>query len=195
MNCDEFQPLLGPYLDSELDARTTLEVSRHLRTCPECSRRAAEEDLLDARLTTALARGGRTPELWARIERSVVASAQRTARAERSANVSALDSLQRSLLALLALSRAAWRRSPRAWAGLAAAWLAILALRLAAGSTDAPSGALQRAPAPSAIRFALEQKHILMADLAPTPDTASSGKTGTLTPGPRSDRFGQTHNT
>ncbi len=195
MNCDEFQTLLGPYLDSELDARTTLEVSRHRQTCPKCARLAAGEELLEARLKTALARGGRTPELWERIERAVVTSAQRTARTEPSAKVSALDSLQRSLLALLALFRAGWRRSPRAWAGLATVWLAILALRFAAGSADAPPAALQGAPAPSAIRFALEQKHILMADLAPAPDAAAAGKTSTPAPSPRSDRLGQTRNT
>ncbi|HXG66346.1 MAG TPA: anti-sigma factor [Blastocatellia bacterium] len=36
MNCGESKELLQLYLDSELDARNTLEMQRHLESCPAC---------------------------------------------------------------------------------------------------------------------------------------------------------------
>ena len=50
MRCDEVQSLQGPYLDSELDARTSLEIEQHLKACPECARLFAEEEKLEARI-------------------------------------------------------------------------------------------------------------------------------------------------
>ena len=72
MKCDEVQALHGPYLDSELDARTSLEIEQHLRACPECARLFAEEEKLEARIRAGLKQGPRTPALWAQIERGVV---------------------------------------------------------------------------------------------------------------------------
>ena len=76
MKCDELQPLQGPYLDSELDARTSLEIEQHLKACPNCARLFAEEQKLAARLKAGLNRGQRTAALWDEIERSVAAAAQ-----------------------------------------------------------------------------------------------------------------------
>jgi len=42
MKCDEVQTLHGPYLDSELDAKNSLEIQQHLKTCPGCARLFAE---------------------------------------------------------------------------------------------------------------------------------------------------------
>jgi hypothetical protein len=75
MRCDEVQPLQGLYLDSELDARTTLEVEQHLRTCAGCARSFEEERRQEARLKAGLKQGQRTGELWKQIERSVAAAA------------------------------------------------------------------------------------------------------------------------
>ncbi len=49
MKCDEVQTMHGPYLDSELDAKTTLEIEQHLAACPACARLFAEEQKLNAR--------------------------------------------------------------------------------------------------------------------------------------------------
>jgi anti-sigma factor RsiW len=75
MRCDEVQPLQGAYLDSELDARTTLEIQQHLKSCAECADLFGEERELEACITAGLRQGERTGELWARIERSVAAAA------------------------------------------------------------------------------------------------------------------------
>jgi hypothetical protein len=72
MKCDEFQTLYGPYLDSELDARTSLEIEQHLKACAECARPSAEDEKLEARIKAGLKQGQRTPALWAQIERGVV---------------------------------------------------------------------------------------------------------------------------
>ena len=48
MKCDEAQTLHGPYLDSELDAKTSLEIQQHLKMCPACARLFAEADSLPA---------------------------------------------------------------------------------------------------------------------------------------------------
>ena len=37
MNCNEIHPLLHAYVDSELDLMRSLEVERHLKTCPSCT--------------------------------------------------------------------------------------------------------------------------------------------------------------
>ena len=57
MKCDEVQTLHGPYLDSELDARTSLEIELHLKACPHCARLFAEEERLEARIKAGLNQG------------------------------------------------------------------------------------------------------------------------------------------
>ena len=36
MRCHEARKFLGPYLDSELDTRTSQEIELHLESCPQC---------------------------------------------------------------------------------------------------------------------------------------------------------------
>ena len=48
MKCDEVQTMQGPYLDSELDAKTTLEIEHHLAVCPACAHLFAQEQKLEA---------------------------------------------------------------------------------------------------------------------------------------------------
>ncbi len=45
MNCAEIHPLLHAYCDGELDVANSLELERHLKTCPAC---AAERDSLQS---------------------------------------------------------------------------------------------------------------------------------------------------
>jgi anti-sigma factor RsiW len=68
MTCDEFRRYLSPYLDSELDARTSFEMARHLDGCGACRERLDAED----RLEKAIGRELRRPEpgddaLWERV--------------------------------------------------------------------------------------------------------------------------------
>ena len=75
MKCDEVQTLHGPYLDSELDAKTSLEIGQHLKGCPNCARLFVEEQKLEAHVMAGLKRGPRTAALWEQLEREVVAAA------------------------------------------------------------------------------------------------------------------------
>jgi anti-sigma factor RsiW len=71
MKCPEARKFVQPYLDSELDAKTSLEVEQHLESCAECAGLFEAEEKFDARLSTALREGERTPALWQRIETQV----------------------------------------------------------------------------------------------------------------------------
>src|SRR5438128_2733080 len=71
MRCHEVRTLLGPYLDSELDAKTSLDVSQHLDSCADCARVFDAEAKLEERLSTVLRGGQKTPELWAGLEAKI----------------------------------------------------------------------------------------------------------------------------
>ena len=43
MNCKKLEPLVTPYVDSELDAANRAELDAHLRVCPPCHSRVAAE--------------------------------------------------------------------------------------------------------------------------------------------------------
>lgn len=47
MRCTQVRCYVSPYLDSELDAKTTFEISRHLEICPACARLFSQEGELD----------------------------------------------------------------------------------------------------------------------------------------------------
>jgi len=68
MKCNEARKLLNPYLDSELDTKSNLEVEQHLASCPECAGLFEAESKFDARVRDALRRGERTPALWNAVE-------------------------------------------------------------------------------------------------------------------------------
>lgn len=68
MKCNDARKLLHPYLDSELDTKSSLEVEQHLASCAECAGLFEAESKFDARLREALRRGERTPALWHAIE-------------------------------------------------------------------------------------------------------------------------------
>ncbi|HHT9118074.1 MAG TPA: anti-sigma factor family protein [Candidatus Hypogeohydataceae bacterium YC38] len=52
MNCNEVRQFINLFLDSELDARSTLEVSEHLSACESCSRRFTQERKIEGALTS-----------------------------------------------------------------------------------------------------------------------------------------------
>jgi anti-sigma factor RsiW len=68
MKCDEARKLLNPYLDSELDAKSSLEVEQHLASCTECGGLFEAEKKFDARFRDAFRRGERTATLWDAVE-------------------------------------------------------------------------------------------------------------------------------
>ena len=195
MKCDEFQTLYGPYLDSELDARTTLEIQQHLKTCPSCAGLFAEEEKLEARIKAGLKQGPRTPALWAQIERGVVGdSTQRRKGMQGNAEEMNPLRLTGSLwVSVLTQLRAGWQTSRWAWAGLAAVWAVILVLNSAAREPNSPLVAGQDLPSASEMRVALKQKDLLMAELAFSSEPAAKPKPAP--PSPRSDRRRATLNT
>ena len=194
MKCNEVQTMQGPYLDSELDAKTTLEIEQHLETCPACARLFAEEEKLEARIMAGLNQGHRTAVLWEQIERSVAATESSASRARPPALVSEPAGWRAVLGALGAQLRAGWQTSRWAWAGLATAWVVILALNFTAREPDAPLVARQEVPSASEMRLALKQKQLLMAELAITSEPAPAAKPKAAPPSPRSDRRKETLN-
>ena len=195
MKCQEVQTLHGPYLDSELDAKSTLEIERHLEACSACAGLFAEAEKLDARLMSGLSRGSRTVALWERIEREVVVvpGSQDLTQRRREAQRGAENSLSLRSSAFLCVSaltqlRAGWQRSRWAWAGLGTVWVVILALNFTAREPDAPQMAGQELPLASEMRLALKQQQLLMAELAVSSVPASADKPKPAPPSPRSDR-------
>jgi len=68
VKCAEVRKLAGLYLDSELDAKSSLEVEQHLESCAECAGLFKAEEKFDERLCKALNNGERTASLWKGIE-------------------------------------------------------------------------------------------------------------------------------
>src|SRR2546425_6219952 len=71
MKCAEIRKLSRLYLDSELDAKTSLEVEQHLESCVECIGLFEAEGKFDERLGKALGKGERTASLWNGIEAQI----------------------------------------------------------------------------------------------------------------------------
>lgn len=187
MKCDEVQQLHGPCLDSELDARTSLEIHQHLAACLDCARRFAEMEKLDVSISAGLKRGQRTAALWEQIERSVLCAAS-ASRPEISAGHSRPPGW-RAVFSTLGVQVLANLDSPaKAWAGLAAVWTLILTLNFTARESEGPLLAAPNAPSASEMRFALRQKSLLMAQLAATSEPAAADKPKGAARGPRADR-------
>jgi anti-sigma factor RsiW len=195
MKCEEVQTLHGPYLDSELDAKNSLEIEQHLKTCPGCARRFAEAEKLDTRLMAGLNHGPRTAVLWEQIEHSVVGAGAAASRLRPPAAVAEAAGWSAVLGGLRDRVREGWQASRWAWTGLAAVWVVILGLNTAAPEPVPPSVTGQEGPPASEVRFALKQKYLLMAGLALTSEAAVTEKPKTALPSPRSDRRKATLNT
>ena len=192
MRCDEARPLQWAYLDSELDARTTLEIEQHLKECAECRRLFTEEAEEEARIRHGLNRGEKTPALWEQIERSVTA-APLPASAARTLPGTGQSIGWRDILGGLGEQvQAGWRRSRWVWSGMAAAWVAILSLNLAARGPERPPATAKRMPAAAEVRLALEQKRLLTADLGALPEAHPATKEQAAPKAPRSERSSDT---
>lgn len=185
MKCDEVQPLQGAYLDSELDAKTTLQIQQHLAACPDCSRAFAAEGKLDARITTRLKRGQRTAALWEQIEQRVATVAEAESRPRPATQVSLRMPWWRELL---------WP-CPQAWAGLATVWTLLLAASFATREPLPVSEARQASPPSRQVRDVLKQQRQMLAELGGVTDQLGTEQFGRVAPQPRSQRREQLSNT
>jgi len=75
MDCRDARPLLATYAADRLEPAQAGEVSAHLRACPDCRRRAAEEDALNVALSR-LPRPAAPARLISRLESLVAGAAQ-----------------------------------------------------------------------------------------------------------------------
>ncbi|HTL54368.1 MAG TPA: zf-HC2 domain-containing protein [Candidatus Limnocylindrales bacterium] len=194
MKCDEVQPMQGAYLDSELDARTALEIEQHLNSCPDCSKFFAEEERLDAWMKAGLNQGAKTAELWDYAEQAVREAAQKETRCSPLPSDPLVRGSNTRMVALAQQWRAWSFRLSKAWAGLAVVWLVILFLNVSDRQSGSAPLAVQQSPSTSEVRFALKQQRLLMADLALTSEPAKSSQLQTVPPSPRSERNRQNLN-
>jgi len=185
MKCEEIQPLHGVYLDSELDAKTILEIQQHLAACPDCARTFAAETKLDAQIASGLKRGQRTAALWAHIEKRVAASAESDPRRPSATRESPRLPWWRELL---------WP-SPQAWAGLAAVWIVILAASFATREPVPVTEARQVAPLSPEMRQMLREQRQMFAELKGGAERFGGGEARPVAPQPRSQRHEELMNT
>lgn len=196
MKCDEVQTLQAPYLDSELDARTTVELQQHLKSCPECARLFDEQEKLDARVMLGLSQGQTTAALWEQIERAVAAAASSAARPQAAPRLAQCGACRGFLSVMVNQLQAGWRRSPGAWAGLAAAWLVVLVLNFAAREPEPRVVAGKQLPPAAEVRLAVKQKRLLLAELAfPSEPTPADKLKAARPSSPHSERRKQSLNT
>ena len=80
-----------------------------------------------------------------------------------------------------------WSPSPRAWAGLAAVWAAILVLNLSGGNGPATT-AMANPISPAQMRMALKQQQMLLIELAGRAEPRPAAAPRATAPGPRSQR-------
>jgi hypothetical protein len=71
MKCAEVRKLVQLYLDSELDAKYSLEIEQHLELCAECSGLFDAEKKFDERLAGYLRKSSRSGWLWRKIESQI----------------------------------------------------------------------------------------------------------------------------
>src|SRR6516162_5587369 len=65
MKCEEASRFLSPYLDSELDPKTSFEISAHCDQCPFCRDRFDAERRIERSLAVELKKSeARDAELW-----------------------------------------------------------------------------------------------------------------------------------
>ncbi len=192
MKCDEIQQLFGPYLDSELDAKTTLDIQRHLATCQGCAREFDKQQKLLASITERLKHGLKTDALWERIERSVVASAPSAVSPRLPAPPIVPVGWRAALSLLVTPLRGSLRPAPAAWAALAAVWVVILALNFTAPESGSRAVAGHKAPSALQVHLALVQKQLLMGEMAASPEITPPAQPKNASPGPRSDRRNRT---
>lgn len=67
MRCKDVRKYVSPYLDSELDGKTSFEIVRHLELCAECRTRFDSEEVVEKRISSFLRKAeAGDEELWRR---------------------------------------------------------------------------------------------------------------------------------
>lgn len=74
MRCHETRVLASPYLDSELDTKTSFVIEQHLQNCASCRAWFNGAERVEARLHASLRTGTRDAALWTHIESLVLPS-------------------------------------------------------------------------------------------------------------------------
>jgi hypothetical protein len=95
--------------------------------------------------------------------------------------------LATAFLRALMFSRDLLWPAPKAWAGLAAVWILILAMQFAARDHSQTVAKNTAPPSPEVI-LALKSQEQLMAELVGTPETRDANRSKNLVPRPRSER-------
>ena len=181
-------------MDSELDARTSLEIEQHLKGCRACNRIFVEAQRFEDWLKSGLNRRQPLSFCWEKTEQAVRLTCAPTRENE---TPKARPPERKSITTFFrARVSATWNRSPLTWTALAAIWIVILCLNTAAKQSSPPVLAQQRAPSTSELRFALKQKARLMAELTFfASDQLQPNETKASPPRPRSERRQNTLNT
>ena len=68
MNCKEVRRYINLFIDSELDSKTNFEVSEHLSSCEDCSKRFAQEERIEKLFVSVLKeeKDPKAEEIWER---------------------------------------------------------------------------------------------------------------------------------
>ena len=119
------------------------------------------------------------PAAWRGKILAAVADAQTASHASRLAPHSLIATLHARLTACL------WPH-PKAWAGLAAAWVLILALNISAGD-PAPRSARKSSPPSPELMVELKKQQRLFAELVGGHETAEADRPKVFSPKPRSE--------
>lgn len=71
MRCKEYIKYLGPYMDSELDTKTCVEIASHLESCQDCRTRFSQEQEIERLLAEKLREERMPKHMWNTVQRSV----------------------------------------------------------------------------------------------------------------------------
>ena len=106
MDCRTAESLLHGYFDDELDLATSIEIERHLESCPACAARLAREWSLRARISASSLRFSRPSDLTGKITSILGLRGNATRPASRSVPPRALwvASVAAALLALVSVA-------------------------------------------------------------------------------------------
>jgi hypothetical protein len=124
------------------------------------------------------------PPAWREDILSTARTAARSRPSSSAPRASFLSTLRHQLSTLL------WP-SPRAWAGLAAAWLVIIVVNLSAGDDSSRAIARQTAPPPPQLIDAVREQRRELARLIEPAVTSDADRPKTLLPRPRSGWRGE----
>jgi anti-sigma factor RsiW len=73
MKCEEASRFLSPYLDSELDPKTSFEISGHCEQCPSCRERFDAEQRIERSIAAELKKNEpKDQEIWRKVRARIV---------------------------------------------------------------------------------------------------------------------------